>query len=103
LIKLYVTGKTPRSQHAIANMRQICDRDLNGQYEMVVIDVLERPKLAEDEKILATPTVVKELPQRIRRIVGDLSDHDRVLLGLELLSVGPTRPAEAKAKGLESA
>ncbi len=85
LLKLYVTGQTSRSQRAIANLRQICDQELDGQYEMVVIDVLERPQLAEDEKILATPTVVKELPTPIRRIIGDLSDSDKVLLGLDLL------------------
>lgn len=84
LIKLYVTGQTPRSLRAIANLRKICDEELSGLYELVVIDVLERPQLAEDEKILATPTVVKELPQPIRRIIGDLSDSERVLLGLDL-------------------
>ncbi len=84
LLKLYVTGMTSRSQRAITNLRRICDEELNGQYEMVVIDVLERPQLAEDEKILATPTVVKELPTPIRRIIGDLSDSERVLLGLDL-------------------
>ena len=84
LIKLYVTGETPRSQLAIANLRRICEQELSGRYELVVIDVLERPQLAEDEKILATPTVVKELPHPIRRIIGDLSDSERVLLGLDL-------------------
>jgi len=84
LIKLYVTGHTPRARAAIENLRQICDEELGGQYKMVVIDVLERPQLAEDEKILATPTVIKELPPPIRRIIGDLSDRERVLLGLDL-------------------
>jgi len=87
LIKLYVTGQTPRSQSAITNLRRICEDELRGLYEMIVIDVLERPQLAEDEKILATPTVVKELPAPIRRIIGDLSDSDRVLLGLDLKTV----------------
>jgi circadian clock protein KaiB len=91
LLKLYVTGQTPRSQQAIANLRRICEEELDDQFEMVVIDVLERPQLAEDEKILATPTVVKELPQPIRRIIGDLSDTDRVLLGLDLRPVRPGR------------
>src|SRR5262249_13333466 len=81
LLKLYVTGQTPRSLSAIANLRRICEEELHGSYEMVVIDVLERPQLAEDEKILATPTVVKELPTPIRRIIGDLSDSEKVLLG----------------------
>ena len=87
LLKLYVTGQTPRSQRAITNLRRICDTELAGQYEMIVIDVLERPQLAEDERILATPTVVKELPTPMRRIIGDLSDTEKVLLGLDLLPV----------------
>lgn len=94
LLKLYVTGQTPRSQRAIANLRRICDEDLGGEYEMLIIDVLERPQLAEDEKILATPTLVKELPVPIRRIIGDLSDSDRVLLGLDLLPID-----SAKSRG----
>jgi circadian clock protein KaiB len=84
LIKLYIMGQTPRSQAAIASLRRICEVELEGQYELVVIDVLERPQLAEDEKILATPTVIKELPLPIRRVIGDLSDSERVLLGLDL-------------------
>ncbi|CAN5429034.1 hypothetical protein BH10PLA2_BH10PLA2_33300 [soil metagenome] len=84
VLKLYVTGQTPRSQRAIANLRRICEDELSGEYEMQVIDVLERPQLAEHEKILATPTVVKELPAPIRRVIGDLSDSERVLLGLDL-------------------
>lgn len=87
LLKLYVTGQTSRSQRAIANLRRICEDELRGSYEMIVIDVLERPQLAEDEKILATPTVVKELPTPMRRIIGDLSDSERVLLGLDLRTV----------------
>ncbi len=84
LIKLYVAGQTPRSRAAIETLRRICEEELQGRYEMLVIDVLERPQLAEDEKILATPTVIKELPPPIRRLIGDLSDRDRVLVGLDL-------------------
>lgn len=84
-LKLYVTGNTPRAERAIANLRRICEVELGGQYEMLVIDVLERPQLAEDEKILATPTLIKHLPPPLRRIIGDLSDTDKVLIGLELL------------------
>ena len=84
VLKLYVTGKTPRSERAIANLRRICDTDLNHQYELTIIDVLERPHLAEDEKILATPTLVKELPPPLRRIIGDLSEKESVLIGLDL-------------------
>ncbi len=84
LLKLYVTGQTPKSERAIVNMRRICEGELEGQYELVIIDVLERPQLAEDEKILATPTLTKELPLPLRRIIGDLSDSDKVLLGLDI-------------------
>lgn len=86
ILKLYVTGNTPRSDKAIANLREICDRDLKGAYELIVIDVLERPQLAEDERIIATPTLVRELPPPLRRIIGDLSDSDQVLLGLDVKS-----------------
>jgi circadian clock protein KaiB len=84
LLTLYVTGQTPRSQRAIASLRELCERELQGRYELEVIDVLEHPQLAEDQKILATPTLVKKLPPPIRRIIGDLSDSERVLLGLDL-------------------
>ena len=84
VLKLYITGKTPRSELAILNLRRVCNEDLAGGYEMQVIDVLERPQLAEDEKILATPTLIKEVPPPLRRIIGDLSDKEKVLLGLDL-------------------
>lgn len=86
-LKLYVTGNTPRAERAIANLRRICEEDLGGTYEMVVIDVLKRPQLAEDEKILATPTLIKHLPPPLRRIIGDLSDTEKVLLGLDLTTL----------------
>ena len=85
VLKLYVTGNTPRAQRAISNLRRICDEELAGAYQMIVIDVLERPQLAEDEKILATPTLIKQLPPPLRRIIGDLSDSEKVLLGLDIL------------------
>ena len=90
LLKLYVTGRTPRSEKAIANLRRICDEELHGQYEMQVIDVLEHPQLAEDEKILATPTLIKRLPPPLRRVIGDLSDTEKVLLGLDVWPETPT-------------
>jgi circadian clock protein KaiB len=98
LLKLYITGQTPRSRRAIENLRCICEEELRNRYEMHIIDVLERPQLAEDEKILATPTVVKELPLPRLRIIGDLSDADKVLLGLDLQ---PTRPWDGTAVGKE--
>ena len=90
-LKLYITGRTPRSQLAISNMDHICKKGLGDQYELVVIDVLENPQLAEDEKILATPTLIKELPPPLRRLIGDLSDKDKVLLGLDLQPVASAR------------
>ncbi|MBF0215044.1 MAG: circadian clock protein KaiB [Magnetococcales bacterium] len=85
VLKLFVTGHTPRSERAIQNLRRICERELDGRYEMVVIDILEQPQSAEDEKILATPTLIKALPLPLRRIIGDLTDKEKVLLGLDLL------------------
>ena len=84
LLKLFVTGQTPRSLRAIGNLRQICQEELPAACELEIIDVLEKPQLAEDHKILATPTLIRELPLPVRRIVGDLSDTKQVLLGLEL-------------------
>jgi circadian clock protein KaiB len=84
ILKLYIAGRTPRTEQAITGIRDICDRDLSGAYELVVIDVLERPQLAENERILATPTLVRELPPPLRRVVGDLSNKERVLVGLDL-------------------
>ena len=92
-LKLYVTGNTPRAERAIANLRRICEEELRGQYQMIIIDVLERPQLAEDERILATPTLIKQLPPPLRRIIGDLSDTEKVLLGLDIA------PASDTAKG----
>ena len=86
-LKLYVTGQTPRSQRAIANLKEICAREAEDEYELIVIDVLENPQLAEDEKILATPTLIKDLPPPLKRIIGDLSNSDKVLLGLDLSPV----------------
>lgn len=90
LFQLYITGLTPRSERAIANLRRICEEKLNSQYEMVIIDVLERPQLAEDERILVTPTLIKPLPLPSRRVIGDLSDMEKVLSELDLLSL--TKP-----------
>jgi circadian clock protein KaiB len=84
ILKLYITGQTPRTRQAISTLHEIIDGELSDDYELTVIDVLERPQLAENEKILATPTLVRELPPPIRRVVGDLSDRDRVLVGLDI-------------------
>ena len=85
LLKLFVTGQTARAELAIENLRRICEEEFQNQYELIIIDISQRPQLAEDDKILATPTVIKELPPPIRRIIGDLSDKEKVLLGLDLV------------------
>ena len=84
LLRLYVTGRTRRSEAAIRNLEAIVADELADDYELEIIDVLERPQLAEDEKIIATPTLIKELPPPVRRLIGDLSDRERLLLGLDL-------------------
>ena len=84
ILKLFVTGASPRTESAIANLQRICEEELRGQYTLEVIDVLEHPEAAENERILATPTLVKQLPPPLRRVIGDLSDKDKVLLGLEV-------------------
>ncbi len=84
LLKLYITGQTPRSTRAVANLRQICDEKIGEECELVIIDILERTQLAEDDKVLATPMLIKQLPPPTRRFIGDLSDMDKVLVGLDL-------------------
>ncbi len=86
MLRLFVTGESSRTATAIANLQRICEQELEGQYELEIIDVLEFPDLAEDEKILATPTLIKSLPLPLRRVIGDLSNTEKVLLGLELHS-----------------
>lgn len=88
VLRLYVTGTTPRSIRATANIKQICEEHLKGRYELEVIDLYQRPSLAAGEQIVAVPTLIKKLPPPLRRLIGDLSDTDHVLLGLDLQ---PTR------------
>lgn len=79
-----MTSASSRTATAIANLKRICEQELQGQYELEIIDVLEYPELAENEKILATPTLIKSLPLPLRRVIGDLSNTEKVLLGLEV-------------------
>ncbi len=83
-LRLYVTGMTPRSTEAIARIKAICQEHLAGRYELEVIDIYQQPTLAQGEQIIATPTLIKKLPLPLRRLVGDLSNKQRVLLGLDL-------------------
>lgn len=89
-----MAGKTPRAETAIANLRRICDEELRGEYELLIIDVLEDPDAAEDDKVLATPTLIKQLPPPLRRIIGDLSNKEKVLLGLHVHPDPAARPDE---------
>lgn len=84
VLRLYVTGATSRSRRAIMNLDDICRQYLKGHYDLEIVDVFQKPTLAKDEQIVAAPTLIKKLPLPIRRIVGDLSDRDAVLLGLDL-------------------
>jgi circadian clock protein KaiB len=83
-LRLYVAGQSPRSLHALANLKRLCDEHLAGHYEIEIIDLVERPSLARGDDILAIPTLVRRLPAPLRRIIGDLSDTQRVLAGLQL-------------------
>ncbi len=83
-LRLYIAGQTPRSLAALANLQRICDEHLEGRYRLEVIDLVERPQLARGDQIFALPTLVRKLPEPIRRLVGDLSDTERALVGLDL-------------------
>ena len=92
LLKLYVTGQTSHSLRAINNLKKLCEEELGVQYDIKVIDILDEPQLAEDDKIIATPTLVKVLPPPLRKIIGDLSQRDKVLLGLDLVNPSEDAP-----------
>ena len=89
-LRLYVAGQTARSVTALANLERICEEHLAGQYRIEVVDVLKNPLLAKGEQILALPTLVRRLPQPVKKIIGDLSNEERVLVGLDLRPYGAT-------------
>lgn len=84
LLRLYVAGSTQRSMSAITNIRKICEDNLKGRYVLEVIDLYQQPKLAAGDQIVALPTLIKKIPPPLRRIIGDLSDTEKVLIGLDL-------------------
>lgn len=84
-LRLYVAGQTPKSVAAFANLKKICEEHLAGRYQIEVIDLLSNPQLARGDQILAVPTLVRKLPEPVRKIIGDLSNTERVLIGLDLL------------------
>lgn len=83
-LRLYVTGQTPRSAASIRNLRSVCDEFLEGRFELEIIDLYERPELAKEAQVLAAPTLIKNLPPPLKRLVGDLSNRNEVLIGLDL-------------------
>lgn len=84
LLRLYVAGQTRKSLTAFANLKRICEEHLQGRYKIEVVDLLEKPQLAKGDQILAIPTLVRQLPPPLKKIIGDLSDTERVLVGLDL-------------------
>ena len=89
VLRLYVTGTTARSTRAIANLREVCEQHLPDRYELEVIDIYQQPELASREQLVAVPTLIKRLPLPLRRLVGDLSNRQRVLAGLDLSVISP--------------
>jgi circadian clock protein KaiB len=87
VLKLYVTGLTPQSVNAIENLKRICEENLKGRYNLEVIDLYKNPSLAMGEQIIAAPTLIKKLPLPLRRVIGDMSNKERVLVGLDLKEV----------------
>jgi len=84
VLRLYVTGSTPRSKLAIMNLKKICEEELGNRYDLEVIDIYQQPELARDEQIVAAPTLIKKLPLPLRKLIGDMSNTERILLGLDL-------------------
>ena len=84
VLRLYVTGMTPKSTQAIANVKKLCKEHLAGRYELKVIDIYQQPKLLQGEQIIATPTLIKKLPLPLRKLIGDMSDTERFLVGIDL-------------------
>jgi circadian clock protein KaiB len=84
ILKLYVAGQSPKSVNAIVNIKKVCEENLQGRYELDVIDLYQQPQLAQGEQIVAIPTLIRNLPLPLRRIIGDLSNTERVLVGLDI-------------------
>jgi circadian clock protein KaiB len=101
-LRLYVAGQTPKSLSALSNLKRICDEHLDGTYQLEVIDLIKNPQLAQGDQILAIPTLVRNLPVPMRKIIGDLSNVDRVLVGLDLRGTedGSSRSAHPSGKML---
>lgn len=85
LLHLYITGATPNSTRAVRNIKDICEQHLRGRYELVIVDIYQQPELAQQEDLIGVPTLIKRRPGLVRRLVGDLSDHERVLKALGIV------------------
>ncbi len=99
-LRLYVAGQTPKSLAAFANLKKLCEEHLAGKYRIEVIDLIENPRLARGDQILAIPTLVRKLPEPVKKIIGDLSNTERVLVGLDLR---PVKQTNASSQARESA
>ncbi len=86
VLRLYVTGMTPKSTRAIANVKELCKKHLEGRYELRVIDIYQQPGMAREEQIIATPTLIKELPLPLRKVIGNMLDTEKFLVGIDLKS-----------------
>src|ERR1041384_1819951 len=100
VLRLYITGTTPRSIRAIANIKKMCERFLKGSYQLEVVDIYQNPSLGKGEQIIASPTLIKKLPLPLRRFIGDLSNTDRILVGLD---IQPGHNSGNKAKNVRRA
>ncbi|MGC2210507.1 MAG: circadian clock KaiB family protein [Candidatus Korobacteraceae bacterium] len=94
LLRLYVAGQTPKSVAAFANLKRICETHLKGKYEIEVVDLLVNPTLAKGAQIVAVPSLVRQLPPPVKKIIGDLANEERVLVGLDLRSAQPAQTGE---------
>jgi circadian clock protein KaiB len=90
-LRLYTAGQTPKSLAAIKNLKRVCEEHLAGRYEIEIVDLLKNPRLAKDDQIVAIPTLVRKLPDPVRKIIGDLSDTERALVGLQLKPLSQER------------
>ncbi|MDB6123896.1 MAG: thiol-disulfide isomerase [Pedosphaera sp.] len=97
-LRLYVTGSTPKSIRAITNIKQICEEHLKGRYTLEIIDIYQQPVLAKGEQIIAAPTLIKRLPLPLRKFIGDMTNSDRILLGLDLRPVKNSKEVNGKNK-----
>lgn len=98
ILKLYVAGQTQRSIEAFANLKRICEEHLKGSYKIVIIDLLKNPQLAKGDQIVAVPTLVRQLPPPMKRLIGDLANTERVLIGLDIKPASKKRSEQANAE-----